>query len=342
MKQLSIFKRDLQAEKSSRKIFNFKYMEIDEAKETRDSSVVPAVAVCLAAFNGERWLPEQLRSVLEQTGVSVTVFVSVDRSSDNTEAWFDQLASADSRVISLAHGEKFGGASRNFFRIMREIDFSEFDYISFADQDDIWFPDKLLRAHQVLSTTGADAYSSNVIAFWKDNRRVLVQKSQQQVQWDFLFEAAGPGCTYVLRRELGAAIQKVLQEHWSQAQNVGHHDWFFYAFARANGYCWVIDEGAKMLYRQHDSNEVGINSGIKAFAVRTRKVLNGWGFRQSALIAVLVGLGDDPFVTKWSRDGRMGMFKLSLHFWQCRRNVRDKFLFALSCLAVGIKGNHRR
>lgn len=326
----------------SEEVFNIKCMEIAETKETLDSSAIPAVAVCLAAFNGKRWLPEQLRSVLAQTGVSVTVFVSVDRSSDNTEAWFDELAATDSRVISLAHGEKFGGASRNFFRIMREIDFSAFDYISFADQDDIWFPDKLLRAYQVLSATNADAYSSNVIAFWTDNRRVLVQKSQEQVQWDFLFEAAGPGCTYVLRRELGSAIQQVLKEHWPQAQNVGLHDWFFYAFARANGYRWVIDDGAKMLYRQHDSNQVGINSGVKAFIIRARKVLTGWGFRQSALIAVLVGLGDDPFVTKWSSGGRMGMFKLSLHCWQCRRNVRDKFLFALSCLAVGIKGGYRQ
>lgn len=303
-------------------------------------SVIPAVAVCLAAFNGKRWLPEQLASVLAQTGVSITVFVSVDRSSDNTEAWFDQLALTDSRVISLAHGESFGAASRNFFRMMREIDFSEFDYISFADQDDIWFPDKLLRAHQVLSASGADAYSSNVIAFWTNDRRVFVQKSQQQVQWDFLFEAAGPGCTYVLKKELGGAIQRVLNERWSEAKNIGLHDWFFYAFARANGYRWVIDDGAKMLYRQHESNQVGINSGVKAFVKRACKVMSGWGFSQSALIAVLIGLGDDPFVKLWSDGSRMGILKLALHSCKCRRRRRDKLLFALSCIAFGLAGNH--
>lgn len=305
---------------------------------TQKLTVMPSIAVCLAAFNGTRWLPEQLNSILGQTGVSVTVLVSIDRSTDETEAWFDQCALADSRVVLLPHGEKFGGASRNFFRIMREVDFSRFDYVSLADQDDIWLPDKLLRAHEMLLSTGADAYSSNVIAFWPDGRKVLIQKSQEQVEWDFLFEAAGPGCTYVMRKELACAIQDVIKNRWDDMQEVGLHDWFAYAFARANGYRWVIDNYAGMLYRQHEKNQIGVNSGTRAFVQRARKVLSGWGLTQSALIAQLVGVGDDPFVRRWSGYSRSGLLWLALHAWQCRRRLRDKVIFALSCLALCIAG----
>ena len=305
---------------------------------TQKSIVFPSVAVCLAAFNGTRWLPEQLNSILDQTGVSVTVIVSVDQSSDKTEAWFDQCALADSRIVLLSHGERFGGASRNFFRIMREVDFLRFDYVSFADQDDIWLPDKLSRAHQLLLSTGADAYSSNVIAFWPDGRKVLIEKSQEQVEWDFLFEAAGPGCTYVMRKGLACAIQDLIKSRWDDMQQVGLHDWFAYAFARANGYSWLIDDYAGMLYRQHEKNQVGVNSGTRAFVQRARKVLSGWGLTQSALIAQLVGLGDDPFVKRWSGCSRSGLLWLALHAWQCRRRLREKIIFALSCLALCIVG----
>ena len=305
---------------------------------TQESSVFPSVAVCLAAFNGIRWLPEQLNSILEQTGVSVTVIVSVDQSSDKTESWFDQCALADSRIVLLSHGEKFGGASRNFFRIIREVDFSEFDYVSFADQDDIWLPDKLSCAHELILSTGADAYSSNVIAFWPDGRKVLIEKSQEQVEWDFLFEAAGPGCTYVMRKELACAVQDVIKSRWDDMQEVGLHDWFAYAFARANGYRWVIDDYAGMLYRQHEKNQVGVNTGTRAFVQRARKVLSGWGLTQSALIAQLVGLGDDPFVKRWSDGSRSGLLWLALHGWQCRRRLREKVIFSLSCLALCIAG----
>lgn len=297
-------------------------------------STGPCVAVCLAAFNGMRWLPEQLDSILAQTGVAVTVIVSVDRSSDQTEQWFDCQVQHDHRVVLLPHGEHFGGASRNFFRILRDIDLSGFDYVSFADQDDIWLPDKLQRACQTLAQSRADAYSSNVLAFWPDGRQLLVEKSQQQVNWDFLFEAAGPGCTYVMRKELAGAIQALLQARWVQVQQVGLHDWFVYAFARAHGYRWVIDDYAGMLYRQHESNQVGVNRGWQALLHRARKIFSGWGLSQSALIAELVGLENDPFVRQWSSGSRAGLVWLACHAWQCRRRMRDKLLFSLSCLVM--------
>ena len=77
------------------------------------------MAVCLAAFNGVRYLQQQVDSLFEQLGVEVTLFVSVDRSSDGTEEWFRDLQAKNARVVLLAFGQVFGGASQNFFRIRR-------------------------------------------------------------------------------------------------------------------------------------------------------------------------------------------------------------------------------
>lgn len=309
---------------------------------TPQSTGLPSVAVCLAAFNGTHWLSEQLDSIFMQTGVAVTVFISVDQSSDGTEEWVDQASQKNSRIVVLPHGERFGGAARNFFRLLRELDFSGFDYVSFADQDDIWLSDKLVRAHQTLLNTGADAYSSNVIAFWSSGRKTLIRKSQPQQRWDFLFEAAGPGCTYVMKRALTSSIQELLKNHWDDVQQVGLHDWFSYAFARANGYKWVIDDYAGMLYRQHEENEVGVNLGWRASIHRARKVLSGWGLNQSALIARLVGLDQDPFVMRWSGGSRVGLLELARHAGQCRRRLRDKIVFALSCVALCVAGKRNQ
>jgi rhamnosyltransferase len=295
---------------------------------------LPRMAVCLAVYNGRQWIAEQVDTILGQKGVDVTVFVSVDASSDDSEELVDQMAASNANIKVLGHGEYFGGAAPNFFRILSEVDFSAFDYVCFADQDDIWNHDKLRYAHEKLQATGADAYSSNVIAFWPDQRRVLIEKSQKQVRWDFLFEAAGPGCTYVLRRELACAVQALVQRRWTEVRQVGMHDWFVYAFARACGYRWVIDDYAGMLYRQHEKNQVGVNRGWQALIHRTGKVFSGWGLRQSALIAELVGLQNDPFVRQWSSGSWAGLVWLACHAWQCRRRMRDKLLFSLSCLVL--------
>lgn len=302
---------------------------------------LPRMAVCLAVYNGRQWIAEQVETILGQKGVEVTVFVSVDASSDNSEGLVDQMAESDARLKILEHGHRFGGAAPNFFRILSDVDFSAFNYVCFADQDDVWNQDKLRHAHEKLQATGVDAYSSNVMAFWPDGRQRLIEKAQKQVQWDFLFEAAGPGCTYVMRKELAGAIQSLLKIRWADIQKIGLHDWFIYAFARANGYRWVIDDYPGMLYRQHENNQVGVNMGWKALLHRAHKIYSGWGLGQSALIADLVGLGSDPFVKRWAGGSKMGMFWLAGHAWQCRRRLRDKWLFALSCLVLAIAGKPR-
>lgn len=294
----------------------------------------PKIAVCLAAYNGVGWLAEQIESILNQVGVDVTIFISADLSSDGTLEYISLLADGDSRIRILPYGERFGGAAKNFFRLLVDVDFESYEYVSLSDQDDIWREGKLARAVQVLEETRAYGYSSNVTAFWDNGRSVFVDKSQPQREWDFLFEAAGPGCTYVIRSSLAREIKQCLLANSELIGGVGLHDWFIYAFARARKMAWVIDEFDGMLYRQHSNNQVGVNRGLRAYTFRARKVLGGWGFKQACLIARLIGLENDPFVRGWKKMGRMELFWLAFKCRKCRRRSRDQVFFFLLCVAL--------
>lgn len=299
----------------------------------------PKVAVLLAAYNGMLWIEEQLCSILSQAGVDVTIHISVDPSSDGTESWCAAIADRNPNVVLLPPAGHFGGASRNFFRLMRDVEFGAFDYVAFADQDDIWSLDKLKRACRLLRQQGADAYSSNVSAFWSDGRTHLLDKSQAQVEWDYLFEAAGPGCTYVFTQSLARAIQTSIVANWQALQEVSLHDWYCYAFARSHECSWFIDPESTLQYRQHERNQVGANTGLGSMIARYRKIHNGWWFSQARLIAVLVGKEQDPFVRRWRSLRRWQLMRLSLSACKCRRRRRDKAFFFIVCWLTALLGS---
>jgi rhamnosyltransferase len=298
----------------------------------------PRVAVLLAAYNGTKFIEAQLDSILGQIEVDISIFISVDLSSDATHDLCLKFERIHPNVVVLPYGGQFGGAARNFFRLIRDVSFEDYDYVSFADQDDIWLPDKLARAVEKLQSTHSDAYSSNVLAFWPSGKRRLVLKSQPQRQWDYLFEAAGPGCTYVISHKLALAIQRTVNADWSGINNIGLHDWFMYAYARAHGFTWFIDERPGMLYRQHLDNQVGVNKGLKAFLHRFRKVMGGWGIEQSVLTANAVGLGETRFVAIWNKHSRFGLVWLAFRANSCRRKPQDRVLFFCACLLMAAVG----
>ncbi|WP_298208118.1 glycosyltransferase [Acidovorax sp.] len=292
----------------------------------------PRILVLLAAFNGAAFLPEQIASILKQNAVNVHIVLSIDRSNDGTEAWAMQMTQRDPRVSVLPAAGVFGSAAPNFFRLIRDADPASFNYVALADQDDLWHPNKLARACQQLQHTGAAGYSSNVIAFWSNGKEAVIDKAQPQQAWDFLFEGAGPGCTFVLTRQLALELQTWIRDHAKAIQPIGFHDWLIYAWTRAQGYMWMIDVHPHMHYRQHSTNQIGANTGLRAILLRATYIANGWGLGQASLIAQLIGLETHPFVASWRRGQRIGLLRLALNASHCRRRRRDQVLFFLMCL----------
>jgi len=292
----------------------------------------PHVAVYLAAYNGVRYIEEQIESILLQKNVGTQVFVSVDQSTDGTETLLAKWSLSEPRLTLLSLGERFGGAAPNFYRLLRDVDLTGFDYLSFADQDDVWHAEKLWRAHCLMTEQGALGYSSNVTAFWPSGKTQLVNKAQPQRALDFMFEAAGPGCTYVLRSSLALSLQQLVRGADASLLCVGYHDWLIYAFARANNYPWFIDGWSSMQYRQHANNQIGVNAGWRSYWLRVRKMLSGHGFEQSLLIADLVRASSAPVVQRGLRGGRLGYLWLALRANQCRRKRLDQLWFFILCM----------
>lgn len=301
----------------------------------------PKAAILLAVYNGEHWLNEQVSTILFQNNVNITIFTSIDISTDKSINLCKDLSKQYNNVVVLPSVDRFGGAALNFFRLIREISFSNFDYVAFSDQDDIWHSDKLSKAIQELIKNTCDGYSSNVTAFWSNGRQDLIDKAQTLVEWDYLFESAGPGCTFVMTQKLAIELQKFVRANKEAMSSVWLHDWFTYAFARAHGYKWYIDKQPSMLYRQHENNQVGVNSGYKAFLHRARFVLSGKALEQSILIARLCGLESHPFVKRWSNLSRWGMLYLAFNANKCRRKASEKIIFMFSCLLLAVIGHKK-
>jgi len=294
------------------------------------------VAVLLAAHNGMSWLEEQLHSIVMQTSVCVRVFISVDASTDDTAEWCAAYVQQHAQATLLPPAGPFGGAAHNFFRLIRDVDFSDFDYVAFSDQDDIWYPDKLKRALSTLRTQGCDGYSSNVVAFWPDGRRLLLDKAQAQARWDYLFEAAGPGCTYVMSHRLAVALKTSLTDQWEPIQRISLHDWYCYAFARSQNFKWFIDPVPGLDYRQHGHNQLGANTGIASHTSRLARIVDNWWPEQVLLINQITG-GSALFAKRAVHSKRLLFFALILNAAQCRRRRRDKFLFVIACLAAVVR-----
>ncbi|RFO95937.1 glycosyl transferase [Rhodoferax lacus] len=301
----------------------------------------PRIAIALAVYNGIQYLPQQVASILGQEGVVITLFVSVDISSDGSEAWVNQLARTDARVVVLPMGQRFGGASANFFRLLRDLDLSGFDYFGFADQDDIWAECKMARACEQLLLQRGDAYSSNVTAFWASGKQVLVYKANPQRRWDYLFESAGPGCTYLMCLKLALELQSAARNQMQSLKEVVYHDWFTYAYARAHGFKWIIDDYSGLQYRQHAGNQLGANTGFYSFMRRFNQVVSGDALNQARVIARTACGTESQSVSRLLEGRRWHLLQLALLAPQCRRTLRDRVFFFASCVwcaVIGVTG----
>lgn len=293
------------------------------------------IAILLAAYNGEKWIKEQIDSIFAQKGVDVTIYVSLDLSTDKT---IDVLESyPKEKLILLPYGNRFGAAAPNFYRLINDVDFSEYDYIALSDQDDIWLDDKLISAIQKIEIEKARGYSSNVTAFWSDGTQKTIIKARPQRKYDYLFESPGPGCSFVMKNDFARELQNYIKNKTDILKKLDWHDWMIYAYARSRNYKWFIDEDSHMLYRQHSNNQLGANSGIKQFQKRVNDILSGYGIQQTVYTIHFLGMEENKFVKKWLNNNRQGYLYLSLKSKYCRRRKKDQILFWFSCLLMMIK-----
>lgn len=229
----------------------------------------PLVSVALATYNGTPHLPEFLASLEAQTWPNLEVVVSDDGSTDGTP---DLLQSyrGPLRIRVVAAGERVGIA-RNFERAMAGC---EGEFITLADQDDVWAPEKIADAVAALQAVAARRGADTpALAFCDielvDARLACLSRSLFHITTksanaarlrDFLLSNHIPGCSMLLNR---AAVERALP----MPPQVVMHDWWLAMVAAAFG---EIVHVAKphLKYRQHGGNAVGAAATGSCQAVR--------------------------------------------------------------------------
>jgi glycosyltransferase involved in cell wall biosynthesis len=208
----------------------------------------------MSTYNGERFVVEQLQSILMQLPAKGRVLVRDDGSRDNTVA---VITSLDDARISLTCGVNLG-FGRSFLTLLAAAP-PEADMVMFADQDDVWLPSKIKRAWQWLQAQGQQPalYASTQMLTDVKLRPLHVTRSWAQAPSfaGALAENMVTGCTAAMN-----APARHLLLRAGVPEGVHFHDWWLYLVVSAFGQVH-FDKQPTLLYRQHGANQIGHGAG---------------------------------------------------------------------------------
>jgi rhamnosyltransferase len=297
------------------------------------------ILVLLAARNGAEWIGAQIDSILSQTGVDVRIAVSDDCSTDDTCKEVERFKPTG-RITLTGTGSPTGSAARNFRSLIEAQSAEGFDYIAFADQDDVWCADKLQRAWQYLRSGEFAGYSSAVTATWEDGRQRTLRQVAATTRSDFLFEGAGQGCTFVLEAAFYRRMRGFLGAHGDLARDVHYHDWTVYALARVWGLRWCFDPKPTLQYRQHGGNDTGARLSFAGVKKRMALIADSWYREQVLAISRLCREANPghPVTSGWDelQARRPGYRRRLAVAWFCcqggRRRLSDNTVLVVAAL----------
>ena len=234
------------------------------------------VLILLATYNGESYIEEQIDSILSQKDVDIEILISDDNSSDKTLELIKRNYSFNKNINLIHHNNNLMSHSANFFFLIQKTEIANFDYIAFADQDDIWFEDKIINSINQIEEANCDGFSSDVIAYWPNaNKKIIIKKSQQLQKYDHWFESPGPGCSQIFTKNSFLFLQNFVIKNSKNLAFV-EYDWFIYTFYRYHKFKWIISKEPKILYRQHENNTIGANIGLASKFFRIKNIYNKW------------------------------------------------------------------
>jgi glycosyltransferase involved in cell wall biosynthesis len=204
------------------------------------------VDVLLSTFKSQVFIEELLQSLSSQIGVKVNLIYRED--SDTNQFEFEaSLSNYSFKIEKCQHKLGNLGSSKSFLHLMRHT--KPGNYVAFCDQDDIWFPNKLERAlNHLTSISGPGLYCSNVI--FSTTKKMKNSKILSSSDVNSIFENIAQGCTIVMNN----AAANALLDHIPSFL-VAHDHWSYFICANLGKV--VYDPEPTMLYRIHDENEIG-------------------------------------------------------------------------------------
>lgn len=221
----------------------------------------PVVEVLLAIFNGERFLAQQIESILAQNYKHIRIVARDDGSTDGSVAIVRSfIEKHPERIVLLDDSRGNLGQTMNFLQLLQS---AAADYVMLSDQDDVWLPEKVSLTMAAMKECevrhGRDApvliHTDLIVAdkdlsvisgsFWQyqkiDPKHAAINR--------LLVQNVVTGCTVMVNRGLLKLVRPV-------SDGIIEHDWWLALLAASFG---TIDHIARptLLYRQHGRNVVG-------------------------------------------------------------------------------------
>jgi glycosyltransferase involved in cell wall biosynthesis len=218
------------------------------------------IDIVLASYNGQEYIEAQIQSIQRNHGYSHLVnriIVMDDGSTDNTITIIQKLAVNDDKIELHQSNEGSLGPSQNF---ARGLALTSAPFVMLSDQDDIWFPDKIVTSYQYIKTLNSAqpllVYSDLCIV---DSKLNVINNSyfaykKIPINWGNTFnqllqQNTVSGCTAIFNRPL---LDKALPI----PESAYMHDWWLALVAKQFGSLKLI-ERPLIQYRQHKNNSIG-------------------------------------------------------------------------------------
>lgn len=222
------------------------------------------VAICLATYNGERYLSEQLDSILAQTYQNFHLFIRDDHSKDGTVSILEKYSENHPDKITVINDPNLSGGSsqKNFASILNWVKKQfNFEYFMFSDQDDFWLPNKIQISLEKIRKIEKNFDGPVLI---HTDLRVVDKDLKTLGESFFAYRALDPskhdlrhlliqnnitGCTMLWNKKLNDIVD-------ISSDEVAMHDWWMALVACCFGKIDYVNEPT-ILYRQHGDNVVG-------------------------------------------------------------------------------------
>lgn len=236
----------------------------------------PRVLVMMATYRGERWVGEQIESILAQEGVDVTLRICDDQSPDGTLAVCESYAKSHPNVIVTRNAKNLG-VGDNFMQMLYEDGADSYDYYAFSDQDDVWMPNKLRAGVDAIQAQHNDKepilYYSDLINVEgdKETRELYQFVECENHPGTVLLRNYINGCVMVFNRALVLVVRSYRPEHFPRI-----HDVWIHMVGRFCGTVIADTEHAYMKRRITGQNLAGttkLNPGSLGETMKLAKLL---------------------------------------------------------------------
>ena len=277
-------------------------------------------AILLATYNGEKYISEQIESILEQSDVEWMLYIHDDGSTDRTVEIIEKYAKMYPRQICIVDGAPTGGAKQNFFYLFSCI---EAPYYMCCDQDDVWLPEKIEITKKEMVHLEKDDEEKPCLVFTElkvvdENLDIINEKMSIYQGLDCkklsvnraIIQNVVTGCTMMVNRALREEFMKI-----TDYTDVLMHDWWAFLVAARFGKI-VFIEDATILYRQHGNNGVGArDSGSPIYLMK--RMLQGEEIKksladtraQAKLFVQKYGESKDSLISQYAQLSKSGKMK---------------------------------